>query len=264
MDDRPIGLLDSGVGGLTIWRATKRLLPNESMVFFADSGHVPYGEKSQPELHDLTTRIVRFLQTQDVKIVVVACNTATVHALDYLRETFPELPFVGVVPVVKTLASRTHTGTVAVLSTPATAESAYLTGLIQTYAPDKNVLRIGCDGLEDLVEAGEANSGRATALLERHLTPLRDTAVDAVGLGCTHYPFLRARIKRILGPGISVYDPSKPVARRVRQLLVERDALASNRQPMYSFFTTGDADHVRSVAEGLLREPVGEVGHVEL
>ena len=264
MDDRPIGLFDSGVGGLTIWRATKRLLPKESLIFFADSGHVPYGAKSTEELHDLTTRIVRFLIGQDVKIVVVACNTATVHAIDYLRETFPDMPFVGVVPVVKTLASRTHTGTVAVLSTPATAESAYLTGLIQEYAPDKRVLRIGCDGLEDLVEAGEGRSRQATALLERHLTPLRDSNVDAVGLGCTHYPFLRHRIKRILGPGISVYDPSRPVARRVRDLLAERDAFAQHGKPFYRFYTTGDATHFGEVASGLLRHPVRDVGHVEL
>ena len=123
MDKRPIGFLDSGVGGLTIWRATRKLLPDESIVFFADSGHVPYGEKSTGEIHDLTERIVRFLLAQDVKLIVVACNTATVLALDHLRETFPEMPFVGVVPVVKTLARRTRTGTIAVLSTPATAKS---------------------------------------------------------------------------------------------------------------------------------------------
>ena len=130
MDNRPVGLFDSGVGGLTIWRATKSLLPQESLIFLADSGHVPYGEKSPAELHDLTERIVRFLLKYDVKLIVIACNTATVHALDHLRETFPEIPFVGVVPVVKTLARQTHTGTIAVLSTPATATSPYLTGLI--------------------------------------------------------------------------------------------------------------------------------------
>ena len=104
MDNRPVGLLDSGVGGLTIWRATKSLLPQESLIFLADSGHVPYGEKEPAEIRDLTSRIVRFLQRYDVKLIVVACNTATVHALDHLRETFPEIEFVGVVPVVKTIS----------------------------------------------------------------------------------------------------------------------------------------------------------------
>src|SRR3990170_6618991 len=218
MDNRPIGVFDSGVGGLSIWRAMRRLLPEESLIFFADSGHVPYGEKSTDELHDLTGRVARFLLSQDAKIIVVACNTATVHAIGYLRETFPDVPFVGVVPVVKTLARRTRTGTIAVLSTPATAQSEYLAGLISEFAPDKEVINVGCEGLENMVEAGEVRTRQTAALLERHLAPVRTSRADVVGLGCTHYPFLRHRIKHLLGRGVTVYDPSRPVARRVRQL----------------------------------------------
>ncbi len=264
VDSRPIGMFDSGVGGLTIWRATRRLLPQESLIFLADSGHVPYGEKSTAELHDLTSRITRFLIAHDAKLVVVACNTATVHAIAHLRETFPDLPFVGVVPVVKTLAKRTRTGTIAVLSTPATSGSPYLAGLIEEFAAGKRVINVGCDGLEDLVEAGDVRTSRATALLERHLAPLRGSGADAVGLGCTHYPFLRRRIKRILGPSVRVYDPSRPVARRVRQILAERDAFAGHAQPAYRFYTTGDAALFANVASKLLRFPVRDVGHVEL
>lgn len=264
VDNRPIGFFDSGVGGLTIWRATKKLLPRESLIFLADSGHVPYGEKSTEELRDLTARITRFLLDQDVKLVVVACNTATVHCIGHLRATFPDVPFVGVVPVVKTLARRTHTGTIAVLSTPATAKSPYLAGLIEEFAPDKRVLNIGCDGLEDLVEVGEVRTGRTVALLERHLAPVRKSKADVVGLGCTHYPFLRRRIKRILGPGVRVYDPSRPVARRVRQLLAERDAFADSAKPAYRFYATGDPQLFARVASKLLRLPVREVGDVEL
>jgi glutamate racemase len=264
VDNRPIGFFDSGVGGLTIWRATKRLLPRERLIFLADSGHVPYGAKSSEELRDLTERIVRFLQAQDVKLVCVACNTATVHAIGHLRETFPALPFVGVVPVVKTLARRTHSGTIAVLSTPATAKSPYLSGLIEEFAPDKRVINVGCDGLEDLVETGQARSGRTAALLERYLEPVRRSGADVVGLGCTHYPFLRGRIKRILGPRVRVYDPSRPVARRIRQVLTERGALATNPEPDYRFYTTGDPAVFASVASKLLRRPVRDVGLVEL
>jgi len=257
MDPRSIGMFDSGVGGLTIWRATRALLPNERLAFLADSGHVPYGEKDPDEVRDLTTRITRFLLKQDVKLVVVACNTATVHALDHLRRTFPDTPFVGVVPVVKTLANRTHTGTIAVLSTPATARSPYLTGLIEEFAPDKQVLRVGCDGLEDAVEAGEARRRTTTALLERHLAPVVESDADVVGLSCTHYPFLRGRIKRILGPDVRVYDPSRPVARRVRQLLEREDAFAPpSADPAHTFFTTGDPAVFSRVASALLRFPV--------
>jgi glutamate racemase len=253
------------VGGLTIWRATKKLLPDESLVFLADSGHVPYGEKTPEQLHDLTERIARFLLGLDVKIIVAACNTATVHALAHLREAFPEVPFVGVVPVVKTLAKYTRTGTIAVLSTPATAQSPYLTDLIERFAPKLRVLRIGCEGLEDMVESGQVSTGATTALLERHLEPVRQSEADVVGLGCTHYPFLRGQIKEMLGPGVRVYDPSRPVARRVRQLLEERDALADGTtSPSYRFYTTGDTNVFASVASKLLRMPVADVDYVDL
>ncbi len=264
MDNRPIGFLDSGVGGLSVWRVTRKLLPQESIVFLADSGHVPYGEKSTAELRDLTVRCAQFLLDRDVKIIVVACNTATVHAIGHLRETFPQLPFVGVVPVVKTLARRTRTGTIAVLSTPATAQSPYLASLIEEFAPDKRVINIGCDGLEDMVEAGEVGTARVTGLLEHHLEPVRASKADVVGLGCTHYPFMRGRIKRVLGPDVRVFDPSRPVARQTRRLLVERDALAESSQPTYQFNTTGDPEVFARVATKLLRFPVQDVGYVEI
>ncbi len=264
MDDRPVGVFDSGVGGLSIWRAIRKLLPQESMAFFADSGHVPYGEKTTRGLEDLTGRITRFLLSKDAKLIVVACNTATVHTIAYLREAFPEVPFVGVVPVVKTLARRTHTGTIAVLSTPATSESPYLSALIREFASDKNVINVGCDGLENLVEAGQLRTRTTNALLERHLASVKGSGADVVGLGCTHYPFLRARIKSMLGPGVRLYDPSRPVARRVRQVLAERDALAQNPAPAYTFFTTGDTALFGRVATKLLRFPVRDVGYVHL
>ena len=264
MDNRPIGLFDSGVGGLSIWRAIRRLLPRESMVFFADSGHVPYGEKTTAELEDLTARITRFLLDRDCKLIVVACNTATVHAIAYLRERYPDVPFVGVVPVVKTLARRTRTGTIAVLSTPATSQSPYLAGLIREFAAGKRVVNVGCDGLENAVEAGSLRSRETVALLERYLEPVRQSGADVVGLGCTHYPFLRSRIKRMLGPGVRLFDPSRPVARRVRQLLAERDAFAEDPAPRFEFYTTGDPAVFGRVATTLLRFPVREVGFVDL
>lgn len=264
MDNRPIGVFDSGVGGLSIWRAIRKLLPEESMAFFADSGHVPYGEKSTRELEDLTGRIARFLISKDCKLIVVACNTATVHTIAYLREAFPDVPFVGVVPVVKTLARQTHTGTIAVLSTPATSESPYLAALIREFAPDKKVINIGCDGLENMVESGEIRSRATVALLERHLAPIKGSGADVVGLGCTHYPFLRSRIKSMLAPGVRLYDPSRPVARRVRQVLAEREAFAQNRAPAYTFYTTGDTALFGRVASKLLRLSVRDVGYVHL
>jgi glutamate racemase len=264
MDDRPIGVFDSGVGGLSIWRAIRKLLPQESLDFLADSGHVPYGEKTTAQLEDLTSRITRFLLSLDAKMIVVACNTATVHTIAYLREQFPDIPFVGVVPVVKTLSRRTKTGTIAVLSTPATSTSPYLAGLIQEFAPELHVVNVGCDGLENAIENGEVRNHTTTALLERHLAPVIDSDADVVGLGCTHYPFLRSRIKSMLGPGVTLYDPSRPVARRVRQLLVADDAFAQNPAPTFRYYTTGDAAIFNSVASKLLRIPVTSAQHIDI
>jgi glutamate racemase len=264
MDNRPIGVFDSGVGGLSIWRAIRKLLPQESLIFLADSGHVPYGEKSTAELKDLTARITRFLLDRDAKMIVVACNTATVHAIAHLRNAFPDVPFVGVVPVVKTLSRHTRTGTIAVLSTPATSTSPYLAGLIEEFAPDMNVVNVGCDGLEDMVENGRVGTRATTALLERHLEPVRSSDADVVGLGCTHYPFLRNRIKNMLGPGVRLYDPSRPVARRVREVLRERDEFATNPDPKFEFYTTGDVEMFGRVASRLLRMPVENVGHADI
>lgn len=264
MDNRPIGVFDSGVGGLSVWRAMRKLLPQESLIFLADSGNVPYGEKTTAQLEDLTSRITQFLLDRDCKLIVVACNTATVHTIAHLRGKFPQVSFVGVVPVVKTLSSRTRTGTIAVLSTPATSKSDYLAGLIHEFAPDKHVVNVGCDGLEDLVENGVTSRKATTALLERHLAPVISSDADVVGLGCTHYPFLRGRIKSMLGPGVTLFDPSRPVARRVRQILTEQDALAENDKPTFEFYTTGNLEVFARVASRLLRIPVTNAKHIDL
>lgn len=264
MDNRPIGIFDSGVGGLTIWRATRQLLPRESLIFLADSLRVPYGERPAAELCELSRRMTSFLLGQDVKLVVVACNTASVHALGYLRATFPHMQFVGVVPVVKTLARKTRSGVIAILSTPATAESGYLAGLIGQFAANKRVINLGCDGLGEAIEAGKLRSPETRALLMRHLGPLQDSGVDVIGLGCTHYPFMRGAIKQMLGEAVQIYDPARPVARRVKQLLNTRDAFACQEVPFYRFYTTGSPEQFTAVARRLLRRPLTAVELVEL
>ncbi len=264
MDGRPIGIFDSGVGGLTIWRAIRKKLPHEDLIFFADQGHVPYGEKTREELRALCEAIVRFLEGQQAKMIVVACNTATVYAIDHLRTVFPHLPFVGVVPVVKTLARRTKVGRIGVLSTPATAESPYLAGLVEQFASGVKVISVGCEGLEDLVETGEIRSERVISTVRSCLEPIQKAQVDVVGLGCTHFPFLRHRIKRMVGPQVRVFDSSRPVARRAQWLLEHNGLPSPPKQPEYRFYTTADADDFRRVASKLLRFPVRSVERVEL
>jgi len=242
MDTRPIGFFDSGIGGLSILREARRLLPAESMVYVADNAHFPYGALDDETLCGLTDQLTAFLVERDVKLVVVACNTATVHALAHLRAVFLGLPFVGVVPVVKPLAEKTLTGVIAVLVTPATAESTYLAGLIADHASGCRVITVPCPGLAELIETGDASTACTTQLLERFLEPVVNSRADVLGLGCTHYPFLRGRIQRMVGPGVRVIDSGNAVARRIRTVLAERDALSPTfHSPTFSYYSRGDS-----------------------
>jgi glutamate racemase len=256
MDDRPIGFFDSGMGGLSLWQVAREFLPHENMIVVADGGCFPYGALAAADVRDRAQRAAAFLAALDVKAIVVACNTATVHALSSLRVGYPDLPFVGVVPMVKTLAEQTRSGTIAVLSTPSTAESEYLATLVQEFAPDKRMLNIAAAGLADLVEEGDVRSTRAIALLGQHLAAVQASDADVLGLGCTHYLFLREAIEQILGDTVRVYDPAMPVLRRLRQVLSERQVLARHRTATHQFFTTGDAQRFTAVARTLLGETV--------
>ena len=258
-DDRPIGLLDSGIGGLTIWRAVRRLLPQESLVYAADQAYFPYGDKPDDVLRRRAELVSGRLIEMGAKLIVVACNTASVQALADLRAAYPMTPFVGVVPVIKTLSRVTKTGVIAVLCTPSTAQSAYIRMLAGQFAADKRVLVIECPGLADRLEAGELRSPATRALLERLLRPVSDVRADTLGLGSTHYPLVKGAIKRILGPGVRVYEPSRPVARRVRQVLTEMGALSGQEAPSYEFYTTGRPERLRAIVERLLRLPEARV-----
>jgi glutamate racemase len=250
----PIGLIDSGIGGLTIWRAIHRLLPNERLVYVADQGFFPYGDRSTDELCDRTEQISRQLLDLGAKLIVLACNTASVQTLAHLRGRFPDTPFVGVVPVIRMLARYSHSGTIALLCTTTTANSPYTAELAERFAPDKKLLVVDCKGLENYVESGELRSNGLDTLLREVLAPLRASGADVVGLSCTHYPLVRHQIKRVLGPGISVYEPSRPVARRVRQVLQEQGLLAEQcpAQP-HAFYTTTDADKLRPLLKRILK-----------
>jgi glutamate racemase len=256
VDTRPIGLFDSGVGGLTICRAVRRLLPAERLIYLADTAYFPYGARSASELCDRAECIAAHLLRHDCKLIVVACNTASVAALAHLRAAFPRVPFVGVVPVVKVLAEQTRTGTMALLSTPGTAASLYLADLVDRFAPTRQLMNVGCEGLAEAIELEGAESLRTLDLLARYLDPVRASEADVLGLGCTHYSFLRPAIERILGPYVRVYDSSEPVARRVQVLLAERGARTDRAEAAHQFFATGDPLRLGDIASRLLGEAV--------
>jgi glutamate racemase len=253
MDQRPIAFLDSGVGGVSLLNAAKRLLPHERYLMVADGSFFPYGDLTPSLVCARVERMAEFVLGLRAKLIVLACNTASVYALAHVRSRFPDVPFVGVVPVVKTLAQRTRSGTIALLSTPGTAESLYLTKLINEFASERRVISVPGRGLAELVESGETRGQRTLDLLERCLSDVLSSDADVLGLACTHYLFLRRPIKRLLGPGVRVFDPSRPVARRIRQVLSERSILAGGPLVPDAFYTTGDPSELSAVLTRLMR-----------
>jgi glutamate racemase len=218
-DPRFIGVFDSGVGGLSVWREIARQLPHEDTLYLADQAHVPYGSRQLAEVREFSGRITRFLLDQGAKVIVIACNTASAAALHALRRTFPDVPFVGMEPAVKPAVERTRNGVVGVIATRATFQGELFASLVQRYADDVRVLTQVCPGLVAVVEAGRLDTPETEALLRQCLTPLIEAGADQLVLGCTHYPFLRPSIERMVGAGVAVIDPAPAVARQVRRVL---------------------------------------------
>ncbi len=253
-DKRPIGVFDSGVGGLSVLVELQKLLPKEDFIFIADQAHVPYGEKTPAQLCQLSHNISNFLIKSGAKLIVVACNTATCHAIDYLRKEF-DIPFVGTVPAVKTAAEKTVKKCIGIISTPATSESDYLGNLITNHAQGIKVINIGCARLENVVEKGNINSPEVETLLARYLAPIKRAGADTIVLGCTHYPFLKTKITKNVGPGVQILDSGKAISKRTSSLLKELSSLNS-RGGRSSYLTTGDAKDFSNVASILMKKNI--------
>ena len=241
----PIGVFDSGVGGLSVWREIVRQLPAEDTLYFADQAHIPYGQRPLDKVRRLTEDVTRFLLAEGAKLIVVACNTASGAALHALRETFPDVPFVGMEPAVKPAVEHTRTGIVGVIATPATFQGDLFARLIQRFGDGFDIHTQACPGLVEAVEAGALDTPETEALLRLYLIPLLDAGIDQLVLGCTHYPFLSPLIQRIVGPEVTLIDPAPAVARQVERVLARRnlvrEALAPAGQTSgHRFYTSGD------------------------
>jgi glutamate racemase len=256
----PIGVFDSGVGGLSVLRAMRAQLPEEDVIYFGDQGHVPYGPRPMEQIQHFSEGITRFLLAQDAKLIVVACNAASAAALKFLRAKFPELPFVGMEPAVKPAAEYTRTGVVGVLATPATFQGALYASVAERFASGVQVLQHTCPGLVGQIEQGDLNGPRTRAILEEALLPMMEKHIDTVVLGCTHYPFVIPLIEQIVGDGVRVIDPAPAVARQVRRLLeaggLKRPAGGTGSM---RFYTSGDAEKVQALLPVLL----GDGGEVQ-
>jgi glutamate racemase len=259
----PVGVFDSGVGGLSVLRAIRRELPGQDVLYLADQAHVPYGPRRLEEVRRFSEAITRFLIEQGARLIVVACNTASAAALQALRKTFPETPFVGMEPAVKPAAETTQTGVVGVLATPATFQSALYASVVERFAHGVQVIQDTCPGLVCQIEAGDLDGGKTRRILENAVLPMLDAGIDAIVLGCTHYPFVIPLIDEIVSnqrpdlPRVRVIDPAPAVARQVHRLLEERGLLARLPDPgvwrgSVRYLTTGNPQTLQDMLPRLV------------
>lgn len=250
-NNAPIGVFDSGVGGLSVLREIRRELPAEDLIYVADSGYAPYGDRPEDYVRGRALAIMEFLRAQDVKAVVVACNTATGIAVDALRARYTQ-PIVAIEPAVKPAVAQTRSRVVGVLATTQTLAGQKFAKLVSTYAGDVEVLTQACPGLVEQVERGALTSTSTRSLVEQYLRPLLEKGADAIVLGCTHYPFVSDLIREVAGPSVSIIDSAGPVAREVRRRLQVTGLLApESRIGTETFWTTGSPEQVAAVIEQL-------------
>jgi glutamate racemase len=247
-----LGVLDSGVGGLSVLRYLRAVLPNDHFLYFADQAHIPYGPRDPQEVQSFTAGITRFLLGLGSKLIVVACNTASAASLDYLRQAFLAVPFVGMEPAVKPAALTTRSGKVGVLATPSTLNSHRYAGLMARYAGGIEVYEDPCVGLVQLIEAGALDGAETRRLLENVVRPMVRDGVDTLVLGCTHYPFVYPLLHEIAGDEVAIIDPAPAVARHTKNVLQQLDLVApASQEGSLRCFTSGSAARFASLAAQL-------------
>jgi glutamate racemase len=244
-----VGVFDSGVGGLSVLKHIRARLPDQRLLYVADSGHVPYGDKTIDYIRERSLTLSEFLIDKGAAVVVIACNTATAAAAATLRERFT-IPIVAMEPAVKPAVAATRSGVVGVLATVGTLESAKFAALLEQYAGDVEIVAQACPGLVEQVEAGELASPKTRALLERYTKPLLERGADTLVLGCTHYPFLRPLLAEVVGPDVSLIDTGEAVARQVVRKLPPR-LVATPPAPAEQFWTTGEARAAQRIVSQL-------------
>lgn len=255
---RPIGVFDSGMGGLSVVAELRRLLPHEDIVYFADNARCPYGGRSLDEIRALVTEGADFLLAREAKTVVIACNTASEAGLRPLRVHYgPAVPVVGLVPAVKPAVALTRSGTIAVMATPATLHGSLLQEVIARFATPAGVrvLPVAAPGLVEAVEAGALDAPGTRAILAAALHPILAEGADVLVLGCTHFPFVRAAITSVAGPGLALVDSGVGVARQTARLLDEHGWRRPGAQAgQVTLYTSGDPTQVGPIMRRLLAE----------
>jgi glutamate racemase len=251
----PVGIFDSGVGGLSVAREIAHALPAEDLLYVADTAYCPYGDREVTEVRTRALAVGRYLQEAGAKLVVVACNTASGAALEDLRAAL-SVPVVGLEPAVKTAVARTRVGRVGVMATSGTLRSERFARLLRAHADGVRVVPQACPGLADLIEEGHLDGAVLSARLEALTQPLREAGVDIVVLGCTHYAFVEAPLQRVLGSTVTLVDSAPAIARRTAHLLAEGRTARARGDGGFEVLTTGDPAKVGPVVERLWGAPV--------
>lgn len=255
---RPVGVFDSGVGGLSVLRHIRSILPGEDLLYVADSTHAPYGDKSAQFIESRALAIAEFLVARDARALVVACNTATAAAIVRLRERY-DLPIVGMEPAVKPATEATRSGVIGVLATSGTLESGKFADLVRRFGSQARVIVQTCPGLVEQIEQGDLAGPLTRRLLEGFVAPLLDAGADTLVLGCTHYPFLIPLLREIAGPEVALIESGAAVARQLVRRLGEADFVPAGTGGTERFFSSGDPRHL----EALLPRLWGSAARVE-
>lgn len=265
MTSQAIGFLDSGVGGLTVVKEAFKQLPNESFIFIGDQARVPYGPRPMAEVRRFVSQTASFLVSKQIKLLVIACNTATVAALPLLRERL-SIPVVGVIEAgSRKAAAVSKTGHIGVIATEGTIKSHAYQQNLTAIRPGATVRGLACPQFVTLVERGAASLPSSTAKVKRQLRPFKTQPMDTLILGCTHFPILRTAIQAAMGPTVQLVDPGAESVAIVKQVLADKHLLAARDQtPTAQFYTTGGAAHFKRVAEQWLQRDNLDVQHVSL
>jgi glutamate racemase len=249
MRDDPVGIFDSGVGGLSVWQEINSLLPDESVIYYADNANCPYGEKTQDEVIRYSTHATQTLVERGCKIIVVACNTATSMAIDSLRTAF-DVPFVGIVPAVKPAATNSKTGVIAILATAGTLKSRKFNETMKQFSGNTEVITVESGELVDIVENGLQGTKLSDEILRKYINPLIEKNIDHIVLGCTHFPFLIDDIRTIVGESVILDNPAPAIAKRTKFILESKKLTApAGNKPQIRFFASGDISTLKNMVE---------------
>lgn len=249
----PIGFFDSGVGGLSVLREAIKIMPNEDFIYFGDSKNAPYGTKRVEEVKELTFKAVEFLVEKGAKAIVIACNTATSAAVSALRITYPDIPIIGIEPAVKPAVEMHRPGDIVIMATNVTLKEKKFINLVDKYKDEANIISMPCPGLVEFIEAGNTNGDEVRLYIENKFIKYKNKDISSVVLGCTHYPFVRETIKRVLGNDIPVIDGGLGTSKELRRQLVELDIITdSNKQGTVEIYNSLDNEKIINISERLL------------